>query len=533
MPGPMSARDQSRTRLLAGGMVVGIGLVHRLVVFLLYRHDLAGLLALNPDTLTWQYPTLEALTDHLGASLLYLQQTPPLPVLILGLARQLFGWPEGTARFCLLFQALLAAGGAWLMFHILLDCGARALNAATWTAALLVSADVVILEYNSFGQTFYEHLSMVLLLVLVAALSALHRSGRPAHAAVMGGAVALLALTRAAFSYLFVPAAAILLIFPRTRTRRHLALFLAPVLLLQGGWAVKNLAVHSFLSPSTSTWQGSNLLHGLQQAGLGRKVREGIEAERDRYPDWFLETIARHGLDPFPPRWSFYERFPETIVAQDTRIQAALDGTNRPMNSAGQRLLSSLYLRACLRFAASHPALLAGKLARSYSLFWQPIRNYGIQYVDLLFVEPVIIEPFALHRSVAAWWRGDLPERAFVMTGRISADYKGGRPTSLPALAMLSLLIHGVNLVALHALVPLWLGLALLSRRSGNRRWNIPVPLFFALVLYAYAAFVFNLAEHGENMRFRLTVEPIVWIVSYLAISTLAAGWRRGGREGE
>ncbi|MFQ5720758.1 MAG: hypothetical protein ACE5IK_14565, partial [Acidobacteriota bacterium] len=161
-----TVRPQPRGRL-AGPAVAGLILLHRLVIFLVYRQDLARHLALEPGTLTWQYPTAAALDHHLTAALLYLQQTPPIPVAILGAAWRLFGGLAGSTLFCLAFEALIAAACAWLMVRLLCTCGATAVGATIWMTLLFASIDLVIIEYNSFGQTFYEPLAMLLVVALL------------------------------------------------------------------------------------------------------------------------------------------------------------------------------------------------------------------------------------------------------------------------------------------------------------------------------------------------------------------------------
>jgi hypothetical protein len=32
-----------------------------------------------------------------------------------------------------------------------------------------------------------------------------------------------------------------------------------------------------------------------------------------------------------------------------------------------------------------------------------------------------------------------------------------------------------------------------------------------------------NISDHGENMRFRLSIEPIIWIITTAALTHLAA----------
>lgn len=141
--------------------ILVIGIAHRGITFLLHLHDLRALVDQNPDWLTWQYPTIPALRDHLGLSLLYLQQTPPIPTLILGLTVKLFGWPHGTAYALILLQGVLSIATAAALFA-LLSSRCNSYVSAAIAIVFLLSTDLIVMEYSSFGQLFYENLAMLL-----------------------------------------------------------------------------------------------------------------------------------------------------------------------------------------------------------------------------------------------------------------------------------------------------------------------------------------------------------------------------------
>ena len=80
-----------------------------------------------------------------------------------------------------------------------------------------------------------------------------------------------------------------------------------------------------------------------------------------------------------------------------------------------------------------------------------------------------------------------------------------------------------LNLITLHTLTVLLLVWALAGVVCRRRSRVLPEGFLFLIGIYAYAAFVMNIAEYGENMRFRLSVEPVIWLVSVWSLTIV---WR-------
>jgi hypothetical protein len=55
----------------------------------------------------------------------------------------------------------------------------------------------------------------------------------------------------------------------------------------------------------------------------------------------------------------------------------------------------------------------------------------------------------------------------------------------------------------------------------AGRRW--PAGFGFVVLTCIYLAAVANLVEFGENMRFRLAIEPLCWCVALVVIASVAA----------
>jgi len=62
-----------------------------------------------------------------------------------------------------------------------------------------------------------------------------------------------------------------------------------------------------------------------------------------------------------------------------------------------------------------------------------------------------------------------------------------------------------------------------IARRLARRTPLLGSDFYFMLACYSYAAFVMNLSEHGEDMRFRLSVEPLIWVISVYAYTKLVS----------
>ena len=481
------------------------------MLFWHYFDDLRRLVRTHPDWLTWQYLSLPALQDHFWSSILYLQQTPPIPNLILGAFVHAFGWPFGAAYACIALQTAISIASAMLMFRLLCHLIRPSYLYCAIALGFLLSTDLVVLEYNALGQTFYENLTMLLLLLLVDAFVRLHSSpNAPRIVGWIGLLTACLALTRASFSYFFV--IPLLFLAASPVPKRRLLWFLLPIVLLHGGWALKNQAIYGTLTLSTSSWQGMNFANGLLRAGQGDAFRASILSDYERMPSFFSSMIQQEGLVHWHTN-NIDRHLPSDVKRREESIQEVVGGTNRPENSIGQRLASDLYGQAYLRFLTRNPSVVASKFLASYTIFWQPIRNYGIQFLDLFFVEPVVLDSFRIDQIIAGFANGSLPEPQYVILEDTPRG-KAGRPGSLFTIPYFPTLMLVVNILVIHLGLPVLVGVSLLRGRGRI----LPLGGWLIAAIFLYAAFVYNLAEHLENMRFRLNVEPLIWILSIMVL---------------
>src|SRR5262249_2148619 len=288
-------------------------------------------------------------------------------------------------------------------------------RAVLWTAIgllFVLNTDLVVLEYNSMGQTMYGPITTLLLLALLDRLLAVRLGGRVADAGAVGLVMGLLVLTRGPWSYF--PVICLLLVAsfaPAPRWPAVLACLL-PIALLQGGWAVKNWRVYGVFSLTTTTWGGLHARVGMRNGGLWdefeRYQREHVTLERG-YPPW--KVAAARG-DPFA---MFI--FPPEIRDRDAIIMHAMGMDNPMTNTLTFRMTCAEDQRAFLDFLTSNPGTMARKWGRGYVLFWQPIANYGLISVDVLVVGNHLLDSFDLLGIVRQLHAGTLPDTQYVTGG--------------------------------------------------------------------------------------------------------------------
>ncbi len=496
-------RSSNRLVVLLSGLI----LAHRLLLWGLFGSRIDAVAIANPNWFTWQYLLRGAYVDHLGTALWYLQQTPPLPHLVLGLIAKVADWPVPVARCLYALQAFITAGTASLLFLVLLRlrCGLI----VGFGAALYfgLSIDVYVMELSSLGQLFYENGAMLFAAwTCYALISALHcqRDGRPAswHCVGAGTLVAVCALTRASFSLMFAPVLAFTAVFLGPR---RCLFVLIPVLLLQGGWSLKNDIVYGYLSPNLSSWAGINATVRMDERGKDAFARLIATGGTGNAP-WIVNMMREKGYQA----WSstvLHDYLPEDVVARQDEIQSEMDGNNRPENSVGIQMLSSEYLKALRPFVLAHPALFWRRFLDAYSVFWQPIADYGA-----LFMSPITTLP--QHRVLFRRWRVTPTAQA-----RISAGIHPNMTVTDIAVPAVSLApIDALSFWCLHLLVPLLLLVDATRLALARPPFTSPEMLLLAAVV-AYGGVLFNAVELSENMRFRLSVEPEIIALSMASLS--------------
>ena len=490
-----------------------MGLGHRAWLLWRSRATLAALWADNPDTYQPHHAPIELLRDHLGVALLYLQQTPPMSNLILGLMLRVLPWPRATMFGLIAMQGLITMLTALLLQRLVLGLFPGRIVFATLVAlAFLFNTDVLIIEYNTFGQLFYENLGMLLVLAVAMSLMRMWRTGRPRDAATTGMLTALLALTRATWTVFLLPGALLVaLLVPRRRLAATLA-FLVPIVLLQGGWLVKNGLVHGRWA--TTSWAGFSPMHGLTLLGEGERFTAFAEARAT--PTW-LPPVLHGDTSALPPE----------LAARDAALAARFGVENWSANSAQTAAVFAAIEDNFYAYARSHPGRMVRNALRSYALFWQPIANFGHLFVAPYCTAARTPSAFDVPGLVRCALAGELPEPVLRVEGPLVR--RRFQPVTVGALTWLDPWRLVATALGVHLLAPI-AGIAAFVRWRRRRLGGVQALRAIALLvcgaMYVYVATLSSVVDYGENMRFRLGVEPLVWILTILGAAGCLDLWR-------
>ncbi len=278
-------------------ILAGIGVLHRVLVLSAFRHVLIDFAASRDRILVMQLFPLDVFRQHFWTAMLLLQQSPPLPQIITKIILMIGSWPSGLVQMLCALNGIISIVTACLLYRILCRVTASGAVAFLLTLWFLLSSDLLVLEYDLFGESFHENLAMLCVTASGAVLLGMDKlNGGMRRAAALGVLVSLAALSRSSLSYFaLVP---IVVGFGRWRWR-WMAAYLAPVLLLQGGWSLKNATIYGGFSWETSSWSGYNLAIGLaNDRQLPLLCADIAASPTGTYPDWFLrvcQEIAESG----------------------------------------------------------------------------------------------------------------------------------------------------------------------------------------------------------------------------------------------
>jgi len=506
-------------------LLVTMIIIHRAALFWWDYELIAELIVNNPKWLTWQFAVFKNLEYNFFETFYYLHKTPPIPSILLGIGVQLFGRPEGVAYFCIALQGLLTLFTACFMFVILLRYTGYYFLSFAWVCLLVFSSDLLTIEYISLGQLFYESLAMCLVLLVIMLFSKWLVAPSMRKSVWLGLCVGALLLTRSSYIYFaIVPFFAMVFLGISRDKFKQAIFFLIVVLSLQGIWSVKNYLAYGYLSFGTSSWTGLNLASGIRRANLEQDFVQNILDEPGHYPIWFTEMITKEGYVSWFPEEKYLPYIPEKIINQDQQIQAQLEGLDTS-NSMAIFEISQVMKQAYLRFLINYPEKVWQKFVYAYSLFWRPIRSYSEAFLSF-YATP---SPRNYMNSEVP----DLPEGwlkkyydiylgeefRVLLIRRGKAPDLSSIPVQRPLVPLFPEAISFLNIWVIHFLtVPIIIFCLVSRKKNDQERTRILIFLFGILV---YLAVVTSIVETGENMRFRVSIEPVIWVVSLVTLIIL------------
>jgi hypothetical protein len=457
--------------------------------------------------------------NHPWWGLWYLQQTPPLSYMVWVVEMALFHDPYWIAVSCLMFQGTLASATAAAMALLLWRLGVRFIWAFAVSLVFLLAGGLIVIEYHTMGQMWHDLMAMLLTVLTGHVGLTLSRRITTRSSFLLGVYSGLLVLTRATFSF-FAPFMAVwLLLVGAWRKPAALLAFLAPVVVMQGSWVLKNYLAFGYVSTSTSSWGGANLYHGEVARRGPTEFKQWIAGHKPLCPSpWYEMTVdmpPHSAIFYFiPVEWPA-DKLPPEVAAKDALV-AERRGAEASWDTLAGALWSQCLMKEFAGYWQHRPALVAKEWWMSYQIFWQPIGQYAVN------------QPITLQRDVGQYSNGlNLLRNIQDAFGELTGDYlmlqrkitlaplTRADYVAVPVLALPVLpdLIAALNFIVLHSLP-----LLLLVRWVRGYRTPFPAGFWFLGLLYAYAAGFSCLGEYSENMRYRLEIEPVIWILSTIIV---------------
>jgi hypothetical protein len=416
----------------------------------------------------WHFVSPELLKTRLLESVFYLHFQPPLFNLYLGVVLKLFGG-AATLAFAISYAAL-GLGFAWALLWLMRAQGARLELALAFTALVIVSPAFLLFE----SYLFYTYPVVIWVTLAAASLHAAARTGHVRWWSAFFALLALIVLTRALFHPLWMLVIALGLLWLRRGDRRRIVLAAAVPLLLVGLVCAKNWVV--FGEPGTSSWFGMGMarmsVRDLQPSLRARWIREGK-----------LSPLA--AVRP-PGTLAQYERY--MALPAPTGIPV-LDQRQKPSGDINLHHLAYVEIsrrlgRDAIYVIRRRPQLYFASVAGALRRFLSP----------------------------AADWH-PLERNRVAIAGYVSA-YDSAVHFAGP-LGRSGLMLYLLPLMSAWAALRSWIAL----RRDRHH----VVGLVFGFMAFniVYVSVTGCLLEPRENMRFRLLVEPFLWLLLATVASEL------------
>ncbi len=447
----------------------------------------------------WQFVEPQLLAEDLWRSLYYLHSQPPLFNALVGVALKLTG-----KHYAFVLSACYLAVG--LALHLTLCALLLRLQVNRWVAvgaALLFACSPAVILYENWF--FYTY---PMALTLAAGALFTHRlaeRGRFLDACTLFVLLTVAALTRAIFHLAWLLLIVAVLAYCLSKKRRLVLLAASPALLLILALYTKNWV--EFGIPASSSWVGFSLSK-LTTFPFNYAERAAL-VEEGRVSSLAL-VVPFSPLDLFP---AGYRRAAGSDVPILQRERKANGRANH--HHLAYVRISKTYLADALALMKEFPGVYAESVGRAWLHYFMP----PTEYQPLRRNYSRILE---LDRFYSAAMYGADPRHWRPRFRRLRIS-----PTAGELVGRCSWLWLVCGSLALGC------ALLRLARTPWRQTGALPeqLTLLFVSFQIVFVALVGNALELGENNRFRMMTDPLLFVLITVALTRLLKrGWSRLGR---
>ncbi len=456
---------------------------------------IAGLRVLSRDLpWYWQLLDLDILHHHLLRGLLYLHAQPPLYNAIVGVAEKLSATHYGGIILAL--QLLLGLSAPIAIYLALTKLGVAPLFSLVVSLILLLNPAAILFEFDPSYTVPVYALNCLLTLALVFYVKS---RSTTMLLALIGCAVAL-TLVRSSYQPVWLVAILGTLFWTLPANRRHIATLGIAGVLLTLVWPAKNYVLfHHFVS---STWAPFSMskhwkypadqqrIEPWVQQGLlptfAPRPKESGKTERE-FPAWLQQQW------PAPPRG---------VPELDSVTKGDTGWTN--WNSLAMLRMHDAEAKDVSFLLRHDPRSYVLNVGRATIIYFEPSTYYymGEGGDTLVQYERLASLDRAVSRVCCNIF--GLPPEAYALLPPQKFRIRN--------LCMGAVALYGVLLASLISLGSRWLWSGELDRRRV-------ISVMMVTVIYAFL--VGNLAEVGENMRFRFEIHALVVTISAIFLQQI------------
>ncbi len=439
-----------------------------------YYHNWAFFKPANADYSTfhmWYLPP-DYIKDHFWESLLYLRGEPPLPQTILGILMKIFDWPLEYPFDSFLLSAMTLVS-AVLMRDIMMRYNFRCITSTALASIWCLTPGSVAVEIDAFPIAFYEALPAFFLVIALWLCIRTQTTNDTKTMWQFGAVNAAISMSRSTLSWFFVIPVFISLFF--RGKGKIIAGTLA--LLVQLLWAGKNFAVYQQFHLETASDVGQNIFSTILNTGNADSF---IRYSQTTHPD---NPFVARGLPCLAALdlACVAATLPDTR-ALDTQLARAIPEQDQLYGETYfMHALSSQLKPLYFDYLLHNPARALDMLSKSYRLFWGRI-YWQVPYIPGLDTDKLTLDVAA----TMEWYK------YFCIA-----------------------VIHSFTLAAV---LVIFVRIA-----KGQRPDALQLGLLYAVAALAYVGIVSSFGDHGENARYRVAVEPIVWLLPFMTLACLQA----------
>ncbi len=405
----------------------------------------------------WQYLDIELLRNNLAESLFYLHSQPPLFNLFLGLTLKLF-----PVSYEIVFQCIYLGMSFViyaLLFVILKAYGLKQLLAFCLATIFIISPEAILYE----NWLFYTWPIVFFLVASVFFLQKYQITRNPQYALIFFLIITIIAFTRSTFHliYIFIPIAIVFLIVKKNR--KIIAMYsLAPILLILLLYGKNFILFDSF---GASSWIGMNIWKIAARSNANVATSKLSSAS----------TIGAFAyMDAYPAKYHALPGKYEKIKALNNKYK---ENSHINMNHYGYIKISNDLKKDSIRIVKNN------------------FPNYLLQVVTAL---KIYSKPS---------WKYPFLANNFKKIKKYAYSISFLRPNHTQILIPIALFI-----ISLYILINI---------ATVHRHKKIDYVSFFLFYNIMYVTIIGNAFEIGENNRFRVMIDPLLYLLLIVSIRGL------------